>query len=227
MTTKMSSQKNRLTPMTRNTHTKCVCVCVYLDLRLTSARIIFNEKLVQRHPASSNSHHHRAAQNPDQTQLLGVSELKRRRRRKLKKKSKENPTITSGILISSVSCKNRRMTTCTVRTSTLQSPDAQPRSPIISRRENLFLNFTFFFPQSKQESQHHQHKKRHFQNLCFYFLSKQLHFFFFAQQPQSKADSKSPEPLITASAMSLSPAARWAICHFQRANKSRAQSRRR
>lgn len=86
MTTKMSSQKNRLTPMTRNTHTKCVCVCVYLDLRLTSARIIFNEKLVQRHPASSNSHHHRAAQNPDQTQLLGVSELKEEEEEKVKKK---------------------------------------------------------------------------------------------------------------------------------------------
>lgn len=120
------------------------------------------------------------------------------------------------------------MTTCTVRTSTLQSPDAQPRSPIISRRENLSLNFTFFFPQSKHESQHHQHKKKTFPKSLFLFsLQAAWFFFFFAQQPQSKADSKSPEPLITASAMSLSPAARWAICHFQRANKSRAQSRRR
>lgn len=205
-----------------------MCVCVYLDLRLTSARIIFNEKLVQRHPASANSHHHRAAQNPDQTQLLGVSELKEEEEEKVKKKkSKENPTITSGIIISSVSCKNRRMTTCTVRTSTLQSPDAQPRSPIISRRENLSLNFTFFFPSQSRNHSTTSTKKDISKIFVFIFSPSSLIFFFFAQQPQSKADSKSPKPLITASAMSLSPAARWAICHFQRANKSRAQSRRR
>lgn len=53
----------------------CVHVCVCETL--TSARIIFDQELVQSHPTASDSHHHRAAQNPHQTQLLRVAELRR------------------------------------------------------------------------------------------------------------------------------------------------------
>ena len=46
-------------------------------MSLTSAWIIFNQELVQGHPTTSDSHHHSAAQNPHQTQLLRVAELRR------------------------------------------------------------------------------------------------------------------------------------------------------
>lgn len=57
-----------------------MCVCVRTPL--TSARIIFDQELIQRHPATSDSHHHRAAQDPHQTQLLRVTELISERSRK-------------------------------------------------------------------------------------------------------------------------------------------------
>lgn len=51
----------------------CVCVCVRPPL--TSARVVFDQELVQSHPPSPDSHHHGAAQDPHQTQLLRVAEL--------------------------------------------------------------------------------------------------------------------------------------------------------
>lgn len=50
---------------------------VRVRTELTSARIVLDQELVQSHPAAADSHHHGAAQNPDQTQLLGVAELRR------------------------------------------------------------------------------------------------------------------------------------------------------
>lgn len=45
---------------------------------LTSTGVILHQKLIQGHPASAHAHHHSAAQNSHQTQLLGVSKLWRR-----------------------------------------------------------------------------------------------------------------------------------------------------
>lgn len=41
----------------------------------TSARVILHKKLIQGHPATANPHHHCAAQDAHQSQLLGVAEL--------------------------------------------------------------------------------------------------------------------------------------------------------
>ena len=54
--------------------------CVYDQLRvfhkLTSARIILDEELVERHPAAADAHHDGGAENAHQAQLLRLSELK-------------------------------------------------------------------------------------------------------------------------------------------------------
>ena len=54
----------------RNTHRICKGVSVP-----TSTGVMFPEELLQWFPASTNSHHHRAPQNPHQSQLLRVSKL--------------------------------------------------------------------------------------------------------------------------------------------------------
>lgn len=48
------------------------------SFELTSTGVILHQKLIQSHPATTHAHHHSAAQNPHQTQLLRVSELWRR-----------------------------------------------------------------------------------------------------------------------------------------------------
>lgn len=69
----------------------CVCESVVVFERqkkiqsLTSAWIIFDQELIQSHPTASDSHHHCAAQNSHQTQLLRVSELRIKKNNKKKK----------------------------------------------------------------------------------------------------------------------------------------------
>ena len=53
----------------------------------TSARIMFSQEFLERFPASTNSYHHSATQDAHQTQLLGVTKLKKKERKKGEKVS--------------------------------------------------------------------------------------------------------------------------------------------
>lgn len=52
-----------------------VCVCASARETRTSARVVLDQELVERHPAAAHAHHDGGAQDADQAQLLRVSEL--------------------------------------------------------------------------------------------------------------------------------------------------------
>lgn len=82
----------------------CACVReggnirVSVGMPLTSAWIVLDQKLVQSHPTASDSHHHRAAQDPHQAQLLRVAELwPRRGRRRVGEDTSETQGENEGV----------------------------------------------------------------------------------------------------------------------------------
>lgn len=57
----------------------CMCVCLCIN-KVTSAGIVLDQELVQGHPAPSDPHHDRTAQDTHQPQLLRVTKLTQQRR---------------------------------------------------------------------------------------------------------------------------------------------------